>query len=166
MRVPKRKGEDENRRQMDPHITEKKFEELKKELNRLKNQKLPYAREQVATLAELGDFSENAAYQIAKGKLRRINYRITELEHFLKKIILIPHPTQKKIIQLGHTVILDLNGREYAFTILGKLETNPSDGIISYDSEIGKKLIGKSIGDTIELHRDDNIIRYTIKGIE
>ncbi|MFH0814829.1 MAG: hypothetical protein V1902_01950, partial [Candidatus Falkowbacteria bacterium] len=79
MRVPTRRAEKNIKNTFDPFITQTKFDELKIKLEKLKKSQ-PTAISEVQRLAEMGDFSENAAYQMAKGRLRGINQRILELE--------------------------------------------------------------------------------------
>ena len=70
----------------DPMMTQDKFLQLKNKLNRLKKSQ-PFAASEVSRLAELGDFSENTEYQMAKWKLRGINYGILRLEAELDKAL-------------------------------------------------------------------------------
>ena len=80
MQVPYRKPGVYNYNKKDPLITADKLEQLKNKLERLKK-KRPEAASEVARLAQLGDFSENVEYQLAKGRLRRINSEIQILEN-------------------------------------------------------------------------------------
>jgi hypothetical protein len=80
MQVPYRKPGKYTNSVPDPLITKDKFEDLTRKLERAKASQGPAAAE-VARLAELGDFSENAEYQLAKGKLRGINNTILRLEN-------------------------------------------------------------------------------------
>ncbi|MHB8903906.1 MAG: GreA/GreB family elongation factor [Patescibacteria group bacterium] len=85
MQTPYRKYDKIPRQKSDPHITEDKFEELKNKLAKLKNIQRPREAEEVKRLAAMGDFSENAGYQLAKSRLRGINQRILDIEDLLSR---------------------------------------------------------------------------------
>ncbi|MFH0779829.1 MAG: GreA/GreB family elongation factor [Parcubacteria group bacterium] len=149
MQVPKRKSENFKRTKADPIMTKAKYLELKEKLARLL-QKRPALIEETQRLAQLGDFSENAEYQIAKGKLRGTNNRILELEYQINHAEII-EPTQGGHCQVGSRITVELNGTKKTFEILGSCETNPSVGVISRHSPIGSALIGSREGDTVKI---------------
>lgn len=148
MRVPFRKSETYLKPQPDPYVTPAKFGELQAKLDKFRQQR-PQAALEVRRLAEMGDFSENAGYQLAKSRLRGINNRILELEHQLKHAIILDHNLNNHVVKLGHTVIVRSNHLEKTYTILGSTETDPAKGIISHNSPIGKALLNHAIGDTV-----------------
>lgn len=133
---------------IDVHVSKKKYDELCSKLSRLKKQRTPAAKE-VARLAELGDFSENVEYQLAKRKLRSINNSMLKLGVFTNAAIIIK-PSKGNTVQLGSTVTVEIDGKEKTYTILGSSETNPSKGIISQHSPIGLALLGKKVGNEFQ----------------
>ena len=150
MRLPIRKGGKYTFIKPDPYLTSAKAEELKKRLERLEKVAQPRAIKEVSRLAEMGDFSENAAYQMAKGKLRGINQEIIELREYLNQAIIIK-PSQSGRVELSSRVEVDMDGQTKSFLILGSEETNPSEGIISHHSPLGAALLGRQVGDKINL---------------
>jgi len=164
MRVPIRKSEKYTYLKTDPCITQAKFDELTKKLDRLININRPREAEEVKRLALMGDFSENAGYQIAKGRLRGINQRILDITDLLKRAEIIS-PSHSGLVQIGNFVTLELNGREKIYQILGSEETNPTAGIISHNSPLGAALIGRTVGDTFEINLAGKIITYKITKI-
>ena len=149
----------------DPMMTQKKFDELKNKLERLKKSQ-PFAASEVSRLAELGDFSENTEYQMAKWKLRGINYSILRLESELDRALIIPSNEQIDSIQIGHNVTI-LNGeKEITYQILGSSETSPQKGIISHLSPIGSALLGHKIGDVVEIKLANKNVKYKIIKIQ
>jgi len=80
MQIPKRKTHISATVTNDPYLTQDKIAEFKKELDHLIRISRPKASLEVQELSKLGDFSENAAYQIAKGRLRGINRRIMDIK--------------------------------------------------------------------------------------
>ena len=162
MQTPYRKYDKIPRQKSDPHITEAKFLELKKKLDKLKNDQRPREAEEVKRLAAMGDFSENVGYQIAKGRLRGINQRILDIENLLKSAEIIYQDKDSKSAQIGNFVTLERNGKEKIYQILGSEETDPGAGVISRNSPLGSALIGKAVGDLIEINLNDKIISYKI----
>ncbi len=165
MRVPIRKPDKYLKAKIDPRITAAKFLELEKKLKEVKKIRPKLANE-VKRLVADGDFSENAAYQIAKGKLRGLNQKILEIEEMIKMAEIIEPSRNKNLIGLGSTVTIENSQGEKTYKILGSTESNPSAGIISGNSPLGKTLIGKRIGDTIDLKTPQKTIKYKIKQIK
>ena len=166
MRVPIRKPGKYTNRKPDRHITIRKSKEFKEELEKLQNKNLPQAISEVKRLAEMGDFSENAAYQMAKGRLRGINQRILDLEEAVKHAIVIKPGGDTDLVRLGHRVTLEMSGNKKEYLLLGSTETNPEKGIISHTSPLGTALIGKKVGDSFTIKLVKKIIECRILKIE
>jgi len=162
MRVPIRKGGKYTYIKADPYMTQEKFDDLKKNLQRLKKDVQPGLAKEVKRLALMGDFSENAAYQIAKGSLRSINHRMEEITKQINGAIIIKTNHSSHIVLIGSLVTIALNKKIIKYHILGSSETNPSAGTISYLSPLGQSLLNKSIGDIAKLKIDDKTIEYKI----
>ncbi len=161
MQLPYRKPGKFSRPLFDPHITQEKHDELTQTLETLLR-KRPHAAREVARLAELGDFSENVEYQLAKGRLRRINEQILVLENQLKQAEIIHTDHSSPFIELGDTLEVSVNGSTKTLTILGSSETDPVRGIISQHSPIGTALLGKKIGETVVVPIGKRTVTYTI----
>lgn len=146
MRVPYRRGEAGARPKLNPYLTPAAYDKLKAKLEHLKKVTRFRLMQEVATLAEGGDFSENAGYQIAKGRLRGVNQLILDIEQQLKEAVIIKADISSDIVQVGSTVVVKIDGVEKKYTILGSTEVDPSKYIISSDSPIGQALIGKKVG--------------------
>jgi transcription elongation factor GreA len=166
MQTPKRKPGKYTNQEKDPHITAEKFSELKNRLEKLKKNIRPKLIDEVKRLALLGDFSENAEYQIAKGKLRGINRKILEIEALLARAIIIKPNLNKKIVQLGNKVSIEIAGIKKTFLILGSEETDPLNGVISQNSPIGSAIIGREVGSIIKIHLKNKDIKCKITKIE
>jgi transcription elongation factor GreA len=161
MQVPKRRYDKNDSGTSDYHISSQKAEEIKKELNRLIKIVRPRLSDEVAEHAKLGDFSENAAYQIAKGKLRGTNHRILVLEDMINNAIII-ECGPGGCVQIGSKVTVEINGQQKTFQILGSQETDPSRGVISHNSPIGSCLLGHKVGDKVEIDINDHKVIYII----
>jgi transcription elongation factor GreA len=165
MQTPKRKPGKYADQKQDLHITSEKFEELKNEFDKLKKFSQPKAIKETARLADMGDFSENFAYQHAKRTLRGINNRIDAIDFILKRAIIIK-PKNSDRVELGHFVTVKINGKEKTFQILGSEESNPSKNIISHNSPIGSAIMNKKIGDVVEVQIGDKAVSCEIIGIK
>lgn len=167
MREAKRKKEAllMTKRIDDTYMTKEAFNRLQTELKRLKTKdRLEFSKE-VQRTAQMGDLSENAAYQMAKTQLRRALSRIITLEDRLSRAIII-QTTQSNTVQIGSTVQLESSGQEIKYRILGSLETNPKQGTISYLSPLGSALIGKAVGDIALVNTPTKEMRFLIKKID
>jgi transcription elongation GreA/GreB family factor len=164
MRTPTRKPGKYTHLKPDPYLTKEKIRELKDRLERMKKIQPKLAAE-VKRLASDGDFSENAAYQIAKGRLRGLNQKVIDTENHLKSAIVITHKNNKSIVQIGSTVEVEIEGKQKTFTILGSSETNPTGGIISRNSPIGSSILNKKIGDIVKVKLKNKEVEYKIKKI-
>jgi transcription elongation factor GreA len=165
MQTPIRKPGKYTHLKPDQYITKAKYNELKNKLDRLKFNR-PCLAEEVKKYASDGDFSENAAYQIAKGKLRGINQKILEIEDHLKRAIIIKPIKNSGIVRLGSNVTVSAASREKTYLILGSSETNPASGIISSSSPIGSALMNKKLGNKIKIKLAGREIEYQIIKIE
>ena len=166
MQTPYRKKETYVRPKIDPNITPEKFASLSAKLKRMKEIDRPRLSEEVKRLALMGDFSENAGYQLAKGRLRGLNQRILDTEDLLKRAEIIAPNPNKNSIGLGHSVTVEVNGQIKTYQILGSTETNPLKGVISYSSPLGTALIGHKVGDIVVVTLSDRVVQYKIIKIE
>lgn len=148
MRVPIRKGDARMFVPKDYYLTKDKYQKIEEEIKKLLAYR-PQLAQEVKRLAEMGDFSENAGYQMAKGKLRGLNQRLLELEDRIKKAEIIEASPDLETVQIGHQVVLLVNDEYKNYTILGGSESNPALGVISHLSPLGSALLGHRKGDII-----------------
>jgi len=165
MQTPYRKSDQVPRNKVNAKITSTKFEELKRNLDYLKNNLRPLLMAEVKELSTTGDYSENAGYQSAKFKLRQTNNKINKIEDILARSEIIK-PNQNNKIEIGNIVELEIEGVIKKYQILGSLETDPSKGFISYNSPLGSLLLNKRVGDMVELKNNNKTKKYLIKNIE
>ena len=169
MREPIRKKERERRALGEPDdvfVTAKKLDSMRRELKQLKTKDRLVLAAEVARTAAMGDFSETAAYQTAKQQLQRALTRIITLEDKIARAIIIQKHGGTDI-QIGSTITLVRdNGESATYIILGVAESNPSHGAISHLSPLGAALIGKQVGDRVEVGLANNRCVYTVKNID
>ena len=166
MRTPIRKSGKYTGIKKDANITKDKYLELKTKLEKLIKYSQPTAIKEVKRLALDGDFSENHAYSMAKGKLRGINRRIDEIKDQLKRAMIINPQKNTETARLGHFVTVKTGNKTKTYQILGPAETNPEKNIISHLSPLGSALIGQKRGDIINLKIRDNTKKYKILEIK
>ena len=161
MQVPRRRSERSRQENIDPYISVKKAKELQEKLKRLEEYRTKLAAE-VKHLALDGDFSENAPYQLAKSRLRGLNRRMMLIKKQLESAVIIPPSVNKEKVDIGSTVEIQYEETIKRYTILGSAETNPSQGIISYHSPLGSRLLNKKVGDTIKINKQGKEVEYVI----
>ena len=166
MQTPYRKKETYIKPKADPNITSEKFALLTSKLKRMIEVDRPRLSEETKRLAAMGDFSENAGYQLAKSRLRGLNQRILETEDLLKHAEIIEINPDKSRTGLGHIVTVEVNGQTKQYKILGGVETDPAQGVISRNSPLGAALFGRQIGDTVPVVLADRVVEYKIINIE
>jgi transcription elongation factor GreA len=121
--------------------------------------------ERIKTAREFGDLAENAEYSSAKQEQDRAETRIGEIEHILKNAEVISAPKNKDIVELGNTVVLKNSKGEKEFTIVGSVEADPMDGKISDESPIGMALLGKKLGEEVEIKTPAETTKYKISKV-
>lgn len=156
---------------MDKHqilLTPEGLKELKGEYDQLMQVKRPEGVERLARAREGGDLSENSEYTAAREELAFIDGRIAEIEEILNGAKTIRHKTVGKSssVSVGCKVHLTVNGKKEVFTIVGEWEADPTEKKISHESPLGKALIGKKIGDKVEVEAPVGKIEYKILRIE
>jgi len=146
-------------------ITRQGFEKINQELEQLIKIDREEIKKVIAEARELGDLKENAEYHSAKEKQALLEGRIGTLQGILAGCRIIDLETIKsdKVV-FGATVTLtDENGDTVIYKIVGQEESNIKDGKISYNSPIGKALIGREEGDTILVRAPKGDVEYEIE---
>lgn len=116
--------------------------------------------------AAYGDRSDNAEYKEAKSTLRRTQGQIFRIEDQLKRIEVIKRPAHApNTIQLGSMAVLETEGKEKTYEILGPHETDPARGRISNKSPLGAALMGRAKGDIVMIETENGSRTYRILAI-
>jgi transcription elongation factor GreA len=130
-------------------------------LRELIDVKRPEIAQQIQSAREMGDISENAAYDEAKREQAFIEGRISELEEIIKSSKVADETASESIV-VGSKVTLHIEGDEEVFHIVGAPEANPTEKKISHESPLGKELLGKKVGEKIEVKAPIGKLTYTI----
>lgn len=151
---------------MNNRLTKEGLKKLKEELNYLKTTKRKEIAEKLKKAISYGDLSENAAYDEAKEAQSFLEGRIKELERTINSAEII-EKNNDGIVNVGSKVLVrDESGEEEEYTITGSVESDPLKGMISSDSPLGKKLMGKKVSDKVSVEAPDGKIEYEILKIE
>jgi transcription elongation factor GreA len=150
------------------YLTKEGLAELQKEHDELVKVKRPDVLERVSQARSMGDLSENAEYVAAKEELSFIDGRIEELNELLKQVVLIDENAKNTnhIVKLGSKVTLNTKGRKEAFVVVGEWEADPKEKKISHESPLGKALIGKKVGEKVEVEAPAGKITYAIVSVD
>lgn len=149
------------------YLTKEGLAELKKEYDEIVNVKRPNVLARVTQARNMGDLSENAEYVAAREELTFIDGRIDELEVILKQAVIIrDNPTSNHAIKLGSTVTVSINGKKEIFTVVGEWEADPENKKISHESPLGKVLLGKKVGEKVQVEAPAGKITYAVLSVE
>jgi len=150
---------------MAKYLTPEGLEKLKKELDHLEKVERKEVIERIRSSAAHGDLKENAGYHAAKEDQSFIEGRIIQL----KEIISQAKVAGKKggnMVQIGSIVSLESKDSKEKFQVVEPEEVDILMGKISHKSSLGKALLDKKKGDTVEFEIPDGIKKYKILGIE
>lgn len=150
------------------YLTADGLEKLKKELVELKGKAREDLSMRLREAIQMGDLSENADYIQAKEEQGFLEGRIQELEQILSNVQIIEESgkTRDKV-DIGATIIVqEAEFPEESYFLVGPKEADPINGRISYESPIGKALLGHKIGDMVKIETPGGTIQLRIKKIE
>jgi transcription elongation factor GreB len=151
------------------YITRAGADRLHRELLHLLNEERPKITAEVSAAAAQGDRSENAEYIYGKKRLREIDRRIRFLQHRLDVCTVVEPKEQKDTgrVYFGATVTLeDEDGQLSRYQLVGPDEIDTGGGRISMDSPLGRALLGRRVGDVIEVHRPRGPLEMSVLRVE
>lgn len=146
-------------------LTKIGYKKLQSDLNRLKKTGLPEAISRLQKARSMGDLKENSEYAAAKENLAFVENRVSELEQMIQQVEVININTNSNTISLGQTFVAVVDNEEKKITIVGEYEADPVAGKYSVTSPIGKTLLGKKAGETVEINIPAGKIIYKIKSL-
>lgn len=146
-------------------LTKDGLVQLREEYKDLVEVKRPVAVKRLADARELGDLSENSEYTSAKQDLAFIDGRIAELEEILHGAKIVTSH-KKGAVDVGCKVTLHVKGKKEMFTVVGEWEADPAQKKISHSSPLGKALLGRKVGEHVEVEAPAGKIVYKIVEIE
>lgn len=149
-------------------LTQEGFDKLEEELEYLKTTKRKKVAERLKVAISFGDLSENAEYDEAKKEQAALEERIIKLEGMIRVAVIIDeNNVDLDVITIGSIVkIYDKKyEEELEYTIVGSAEANPYEGKISNESPVGRALLGKKKGESVEVTVPDGVATFDILDI-
>jgi len=144
------------------------FRKLTDELKRLKSEERPEIVQAIEDARAHGDLSENAEYHAAKERQGQVEATIADLEDRLSRAMVIdPTTLSGDKVVFGATVsLVDEDEKKVKYQLVGQAEADANNGRISYNSPLGRALIGRQKGEEVEVTTPSGDRYYEIKKIE
>lgn len=149
-------------------LTKEKLEKLEDELEYLKTKKRPEMAEKIKIARSFGDLSENADYDEAKNEQGEVESRIMKIEDMIRNAKTIEVVANSDTVGVGNTVTLfdeDFD-EDVEYKIVGTAESNPLEGYISNESPVGEAIIGRKVGERVEVETPNGKMYFVIKKIK
>jgi transcription elongation factor GreA len=146
-------------------LTPEGMERLKEELETLRTDRRREVAERIKHAREFGDISENSEYDDAKNEQAMLEQRISQLEEQLTRARVISKADAPKgVVGVGTRVRLKdvARNKTIEYTIVGSAEANPREQKLSNESPVGKAIIGKKKGETVEVAAPSGALKYKI----
>jgi transcription elongation factor GreA len=150
------------------YLSQNGYDNLKKELHTLKTVDRPHIINQIAEARDKGDLSENAEYDAAKEAQGLLEARISKLENDLSNSRVIDESqlsTDSVNLLTKVTIKNPKNNMEMSYAIVSESEANLAEKKISASSPIGKGLLGKKVGEVVEIKVPNGIVNFEIINI-
>ena len=148
-------------------LTEEGYNQLVEKLNYLKSVRRIEVADRLKAAIALGDLSENSEYDDAKNEQAFLEGEILELEEKIRNSDIISDAGGDVVTLGSRVVILDIEENETEeYMIVGSTEADPDAAKISNESPVGAALIGKSVGEIVDVHAPAGIIKYKIVEIK
>lgn len=142
---------------------------MQDELENLKVVKRKEVANKIKEAREQGDLSENAEYDAAKDEQRDIEARIEEIEKILKNVeVIVEEEVDLDKVNIGCSVLLydEEFEEEVEYQIVGSTEANSLNGKISNESPLGAALLGKKVGEDVQVETQAGVMEYKVLKIE
>jgi transcription elongation factor GreA len=148
-------------------LTQEGKDRLTAELNSLFDERKAVA-ERIHLARELGTSQNDAEYDDAKQEQGRIEGRIREVEDYLHRAVVIDEAqaSHSARVVLGSRVEVEQDGARRHYQIVGHPEAAPAEGKISNESPVGRALLGRRVGESVEVNVPRGVVKITLKGIE
>ncbi len=147
-------------------LTKEGLEKLREELKNLKENKRQEVVDRLQKARGMGDLSENSEYTAAKESLALVEERIKEIEAIVKNAEIVENHSNNYQVALGSLVTIETDGQRQSFHIVGEFEADPLQQKLSSTSPIGKALLGKRSGETVEVEIPAGKTSYKILEIK
>jgi transcription elongation factor GreA len=150
-------------------LTPEGYEKLKQEIDHLRGEKRREVAERIRVAREFGDIAENAEYDDAKNEQAMLEHKIAQLEERLANARVIDTgDVDTSVVSLGSKVRLrDVDANETVeYHIVGSAEANPAEQKLSNESPVGKAIMGRKKGETVEVSAPRGALKFKIMDIK
>jgi transcription elongation factor GreA len=147
------------------YVSKDGFENMQKELHELKYVQRPFISRQIADARDKGDLSENAEYHAAKEDQGLLETRIAKLEDLITKTRIIDETKldNSKVMMLSKVTVKNLkSNQQMVYTMVSENEADFKIGKISFKSPIGAGLMGKKVGEIVEVQAPAGAIKFEV----
>ncbi len=115
---------------------------------------------------EQGTSQNDAEYDDAKLEQGMVEGRVLEIEDILRRATIIVSPQKSGRVSLGSSIVVEQNGKKSNYQIVGAPEANPTQGKISNESPVGAALLGRTVGETVDVHVPKGVIKVKVLKID
>ena len=146
-------------------LTQEGYQNLEDELETLKTVRRREVADRIKVAISFGDISENAEYDEAKNEQAQVEERIIKLESMIRRAVIIDESKiDSNVVTIGSIVkVNDMDfEEEVEYTIVGSAEADPYEGKISNESPVGRALLGRTIGDIVDVQVPDGVAKFEI----
>lgn len=147
---------------MTHYFSQEGLEKLKVELKELKSVRVREVSGRIEAAKALGDLKENAEYSSAKDEMSFVQGRIREIEEILKDVQIIQESSDGGKARIGSTVEVESRNGKRSYKIVGSAEADPTNGLISNESPMGRAFLNQSAGDEVDVQTPGGVMTYTV----
>ena len=149
------------------HLTPEGREGLAQELEHLTGVRRREVAMRINKAHETGGTVDNAEYEEAKNEQAFVEGRIADIENILSKAVVTKRRKKKTaIVEFGSSVtVTNSRGSKVLYQLVGGAEANPSKGKISESSPVGLALMGRKVGDVVDVEAPAGIVKFTINKV-
>lgn len=148
-------------------LTPDGFKKLKEELKQLRELSRTTVAAKMKDACDMGNVLENVVFDAAVEEQTYIDNKIQEIEDILANAQIVTKDKESEnTVVIGSKVVVEFEGKEDVFTIVGSAESDPTNRLISNESPVGKALLGAKLGDKVKVETPIFKVTYTIKEIK
>ena len=153
--------------QKETYLTKGGLKQLEAELDNLRSLRRPEVAARIHKASETGGTVDNAEYDESKNEQAFIEGRIRDLENILSNVVVAPKRKKSgDSVEFGSSVtVATEDGGKRHYTVVGSAETAPLQGKISNESPVGRALLGRKVGDEVEVEAPSGVTKLTITRI-
>jgi transcription elongation factor GreA len=148
-------------------LTRAGYQKLEKELKHLRTVRRQEVAQRLHQALEEGDILENAELEDARNEQAFLEGRILTIEDLLRNATIIEENGPREAVGIGsHVTVIENSEPPETYHIVGSAEADPTQGLISNESPLGRALMGLKVGDTAQVNAPDGVLEFRVVGIE